>query len=117
MRSTQNLKSGFNYHVLVLFKLSNCPAIPFNRGPYPICVHSCFSDDSYTFPEVFPIAGLLPNWEDLTEYFHYEGSLTTPLCNEAVHWIVYQKPIEVSANQVLYRLLHKILTHGDTNSV
>lgn len=35
---------------------------------------------------------LLPNNRD---YYHYEGSLTTPLCNETVQWFVLQHPIEI----------------------
>ncbi|XP_072022300.1 carbonic anhydrase-like [Amphiura filiformis] len=59
-----------------------------------------FKDDKYTFPTVFPIAGLMPHKEDLKNYFYYEGSLTTPKCNEVVQWIVYETPIEVSVEQL-----------------
>jgi len=34
-------------------------------------------------------------------FFEYEGSLTTPLCYEIVHWAVVQQPIEISQAQVL----------------
>ncbi len=34
------------------------------------------------------------------EFYRYFGSLTTPPCSEKVNWIVYQKPIEVSAAQL-----------------
>ena len=34
------------------------------------------------------------------EFYRYYGSLTTPPCSEKVHWIVYQKPIEISTAQV-----------------
>ncbi|KST61924.1 carbonic anhydrase [Mastigocoleus testarum] len=40
---------------------------------------------------------LLPT--DLNSY-RYHGSLTTPPCSENVHWIVLQKPVEVSNLQV-----------------
>jgi len=34
-----------------------------------------------------------------TQYFYtYMGSLTTPNCNENVHWIVFQKPLQVPPN-------------------
>jgi carbonic anhydrase len=35
-----------------------------------------------------------------TQYYHYNGSLTTPPCSEGVAWFVMKTPIEVSAEQV-----------------
>ncbi|XP_076008220.1 uncharacterized protein LOC143002146 [Genypterus blacodes] len=32
---------------------------------------------------------------DLTKFYRYKGSLTTPTCNEAVVWTVFQQPIKV----------------------
>jgi carbonic anhydrase len=40
---------------------------------------------------------LMPGSED---YFYYNGSLTTPPCNEEVRWIVMRRPISVSAQQI-----------------
>ena len=34
------------------------------------------------------------------KYYTYQGSLTTPACNEAVTWVVHKKPIIVSEEQV-----------------
>ena len=34
------------------------------------------------------------------QYYHYNGSLTTPPCSEGVAWFVMKTPIEVSAEQV-----------------
>ncbi len=29
---------------------------------------------------------------DLTEYYNYEGSLTTPACSEVVEWVLFKNP-------------------------
>ncbi|XP_012693911.2 carbonic anhydrase-like [Clupea harengus] len=38
---------------------------------------------------------------DLTKYYRYHGSLTTPGCNEAVVWTVFQQPIRISKDLIL----------------
>jgi len=35
-----------------------------------------------------------------TQYYYYNGSLTTPPCSEGVAWFVMKTPMEVSAEQV-----------------
>jgi carbonic anhydrase len=35
-----------------------------------------------------------------TQYAHYEGSLTTPTCNEVVEWINFLTPLKISENQL-----------------
>ena len=37
---------------------------------------------------------------DLTGYYHYTGSLTTPACAEIVQWFVLDKPLLVKKNLV-----------------
>ena len=37
-------------------------------------------------------------------YWYYNGSLTTPDCNEGVRWIVAERPLEITSEQV--RLSH-----------
>ena len=38
----------------------------------------------------------------LTDYYTYDGSLTTPPLAECVKWVVFKEPIEVSAAQVSF---------------
>ncbi|XP_072311923.1 carbonic anhydrase 4-like [Eucyclogobius newberryi] len=35
---------------------------------------------------------------DLTKYYRYNGSLTSPLCNEKVLWTVFEEPLYVNAD-------------------
>ncbi|XP_026539250.1 carbonic anhydrase 2-like isoform X1 [Notechis scutatus] len=48
--------------------------------------------------------GSLLRTADVNHYFHYQGSLTTPPCAEAVIWIVFESPLEISYQ------LHKVFT-------
>lgn len=51
--------------------------------------------------EVAPaLIDLLPH--DLTHYFTYNGSLTTPPCAEVVTWIDFKEPIHLSHDQVMF---------------
>ncbi|NXE55597.1 CAH4 anhydrase, partial [Casuarius casuarius] len=47
-----------------------------------------------------PLDSLIPREEDLTRYYRYTGSLTTPDCHENVIWTVFEKPVELSLAQV-----------------
>lgn len=40
--------------------------------------------------------------QDLTHYYTYNGSLTTPPCSEVVTWIDFREPILLSHEQVMF---------------
>lgn len=44
---------------------------------------------------------LLPKGAGTGKFYTYSGSLTTPPCTEGVNWYVYEKPITVSAAQLI----------------
>jgi len=47
----------------------------------------------------FPLMSLLPK-HNMSQYYHYYGSLTTPPCSQAVVWTLYEVPIYISWSQV-----------------
>ncbi|XP_028840687.1 carbonic anhydrase 4a [Denticeps clupeoides] len=55
---------------------------------------------SATFSSPLSLNQLIPREQNLTGYYRYEGSLTTPGCNEAVVWTVFQDPIPLDRNQL-----------------
>ncbi|KAK5859095.1 hypothetical protein PBY51_003186 [Eleginops maclovinus] len=46
------------------------------------------------------LAQLIPAEQNLTSYYRYKGSLTTPGCNEAVIWTLFESPIPLSMEQL-----------------
>ncbi|QRY81109.1 carbonic anhydrase family protein [Pseudomonas sp. PDNC002] len=54
--------------------------------------------------EVQLAAGLAPNLAKLvpaaSHHLFYHGSLTTPPCTEGVQWVLFEKPIEMSKQQI-----------------
>uniref|UniRef100_A0A3B5AU45 Carbonic anhydrase n=1 Tax=Stegastes partitus TaxID=144197 RepID=A0A3B5AU45_9TELE len=45
-------------------------------------------------------SSLVPSEQNMTSYYRYKGSLTTPGCAEAVVWTVFEKPIPLSMDQL-----------------
>ncbi|XP_040038461.1 carbonic anhydrase 4a [Gasterosteus aculeatus] len=46
------------------------------------------------------LAQLIPPEKNLTTYYRYKGSLTTPGCTEAVIWTLFENPIPLSVEQL-----------------
>ncbi|XP_072207482.1 carbonic anhydrase 15-like isoform X2 [Excalfactoria chinensis] len=48
----------------------------------------------------FRLGTLLPHIAQLSRYYRYQGSLTTPDCSEAVIWTVFEEPVGISKEQL-----------------
>lgn len=63
------------------------------------CVTLLFSDGNTSLPPM-SLAQLIPPEKNLTGFYRYKGSLTTPGCTESVIWTLFESPIPLSAEQV-----------------
>lgn len=54
------------------------------------------------------------NLQQLSSYYRYNGSLTTPPCTQGVTWTVMQKVMTVTRDQV--QLLRSVVDHGFDNN-
>lgn len=43
---------------------------------------------------------IMPPASSMTDFYRYNGSLTTPVCNEAVIWTVFEEKLKISSAQV-----------------
>lgn len=55
---------------------------------------------SVNLTSTFPLASLLPSALGLLRYYRYSGSLTTPGCEPAVLWTVFENTIPIGHAQV-----------------
>ncbi|CAF0841178.1 unnamed protein product, partial [Didymodactylos carnosus] len=73
--------------------------------------------DKTNIDSVLAIDSLLP--KDTYSYYTYDGSLTTPMCNESVKWVVFKEKVSLSRRQLdqLRHLKHcsKNDVHGHSN--
>lgn len=58
-----------------------------------------FPQGQATKVKPFPLMSLLPK-HNMSQYYRYYGSLTTPPCSQAVIWTLYEVPIYISWSQV-----------------
>lgn len=58
-----------------------------------------FSDANISMSPI-SLTQLIPNEQNLTSFYRYKGSLTTPGCTESVIWTLFESPIPLSKDQV-----------------
>ncbi|TKS83611.1 Carbonic anhydrase 4 [Collichthys lucidus] len=46
------------------------------------------------------LAQLIPSEQNMTSYYRYKGSLTTPSCTESVIWTLFEQPIPLNMDQL-----------------
>ncbi|XP_022332513.2 carbonic anhydrase 2-like [Crassostrea virginica] len=63
-----------------------------------VCSRIINANSSVTLEEPFDTAKLLQN--DISAYWTYPGSLTTPPLLESVTWIIFRDPVEISQEQM-----------------
>ncbi|XP_008590057.1 PREDICTED: carbonic anhydrase 15-like [Galeopterus variegatus] len=56
--------------------------------------------NSVNLKSTFPLASLLPDASRLSSYYRYSGSLTTPGCEPAVVWTIFENAVPIGRTQV-----------------
>ncbi|KAF8567521.1 hypothetical protein P879_04117, partial [Paragonimus westermani] len=80
----------------VFLQIGNRPNSTFERL---VCALSNMRNgDEKIIEPPLDLRKLLPN--DLSKYYTYPGSLTTPPCSECVTWILLDEPIVITENQI-----------------
>uniref|UniRef100_A0A4W4DWL9 Carbonic anhydrase n=1 Tax=Electrophorus electricus TaxID=8005 RepID=A0A4W4DWL9_ELEEL len=69
---------------------------------YDAFIHAlkAMENDTTTNSEI-SLHNLILSEANMTQYFRYDGSLTTPTCSEAVIWTVFEHPIPLGRDQLL----------------
>ncbi|XP_026183852.1 carbonic anhydrase IV c [Mastacembelus armatus] len=58
------------------------------------------NNDSSTVIPNFRLSDIIPSAKDLHSYYRYVGSMTTPGCEQAVAWTVFQRTLSISSRQL-----------------
>ncbi|XP_062446344.1 carbonic anhydrase 15-like [Rhea pennata] len=56
--------------------------------------------DFVDLASTFRLSNLLPSAAQLSKYYRYQGSLTTPDCSEVVVWTVFEEPVAIGQAQL-----------------
>ena len=63
-----------------------------------LLIHAVLPTDSTANVSSLALSSLLP--DNIDDFYRYNGSLTTPGCNEAVVWTLFKDTCSISSNQV-----------------
>ncbi|KAM8871766.1 carbonic anhydrase 15 [Synchiropus picturatus] len=64
----------------------------------------------------FPLLSLLPR-HNMSQYYRYHGSLTTPPCSQVVLWTLYEVPVYISWTQLAHFTSQMFSTEEDAEQV
>lgn len=88
----------------VAFEVSALPSRSSPRWAFMMMAFLSLSQgDSVDLASTFCLNNLLPSKANLSKYYRYQGSLTTPDCAEVVVWTLFEEPIPISQSQVKVR--------------
>ena len=68
--------------------------------------------DSHKNALQMKLNSFLPTGSQLETFYRYEGSLTTPGCNEVVIWTVFKNPIPITKSLVSYHSTSLLVHSG-----
>uniref|UniRef100_A0A8C6UQH5 Alpha-carbonic anhydrase domain-containing protein n=1 Tax=Neogobius melanostomus TaxID=47308 RepID=A0A8C6UQH5_9GOBI len=81
-----------------LIEVRQCVHTPYKKGPWSnLTSHLMNSTEPVNLTDAISMTDLIGD-VDLTKFYRYKGSLTTPMCNEVVIWTVFVEPIHVHAD-------------------
>ncbi|XP_064208305.1 carbonic anhydrase 4-like [Anguilla rostrata] len=82
------------------FFYEESPSANKNYEPFIKALSNVKVTGTNTTIHIQSLSSLLPSPKNLTSYFRYKGSLTTPGCVESVVWTVFEHPILLNADQL-----------------
>ncbi|XP_074868641.1 carbonic anhydrase 15-like [Carettochelys insculpta] len=82
-----------------MFKVSNADNSNYNTIVAGL-KNISHAGDFVELASTFCLYNLLPSVSQLSKYYRYHGSLTTPDCAEAVVWTLFEEPIPISQAQL-----------------